>query len=397
MVGLLLAGFAAAQTTITIWTHHDLDVRFGDVDTVLFGPFEEANPDIDVEWRRVGGNYDDQIIVALAAGVAPDIFVVDGINVPAWAEQGFIRSIPESVIPWDVRTDYWPPTLEEMEWEGKLYALGLETNSHVLFYNAVHFEEAGVQPPQYWEDIPDLARRFTVDLDGDGSFDRWTLEMTQGYGEYGMWILSPWIWQNGGDILRDGKIVVDQAEAVDAVQFLGDLAHQYDAVPLPGQQKFSFFEGGASMNIAGPFLFGPLDASGMAWGAAPTPYPRNGQRVSGVGGWHWAVNANTQHPDEAYRVMQYLASQPFVELIASSYGTPVRRSVALDNPQYQSGPWQVAFDQMQHGKARPRTPKYPDLTRIMQAAFVSVIVDGVPARLALENAARELRALGIGE
>lgn len=394
-----LALGASGKTTVSIWTPHDFDVRFGDVHEVLWRPFEVTNPDIQIEWVRTTGNWEEKIRVALASGVAPDIFAVDGINVPAYASQGWIAPLPQAVIPDSMRKDYWPPTLDEMMWDGQLYALGLETNSHLLFYNTSILSKAGLTPPQHWEELMRLGSHLTIDLNNDGLPDQWALEMTLGWGEYGMWICSAWIWQNRGEIYKDGKILVDRPEAIDAMQFMGDLVHKYRVIPGPGQQQQGFFQEGAAMVISGPFNFGPLwkDAPSVEWDVVPTPWPMNGVRVSGVGGWHFGLSGQTKVRDAAYQVMRYIASEPFVETLATSYGVPLRRSVALRKEQYRSGVWKVAVEQMMYGKARPRTPQYPDLTRIMSDAFVAVNADNRPAREVAENAARQMRELGIGE
>jgi len=389
---LLITGHVVAKEKVVIWTGHDFDVRYGDVDKVLWGPFEEAHPDIDVTWERKGNN---EVIVASAGGQPPDIFAVDGINVPAWAEQGLLAQL-DRVIPQEVAEDYWPPCLEEMMWKGHLYALGLETNSHLLFYNKDHFAKYGIlEPPKYWDELVKTGRRLTLDKDGDGKLDQFGLDMTLGWGEYGMWICSAFIWQNNGDIVTsDGEVLLDEPESMEAFQFLADLTQEYHIIPLPGESEGGFYGGFMSMMISGPFNFGPLEknAPDLEWGATHTPYPRDGKRVSGVGGWHFAMSPEGVTREAAREVMRYISSPTFVTKLSESYGIAVRRSVAAEIDRLQKYPWNIAIEQMMYGKARPRHPQYPRISEIVSGAFVQVMADGKPVKAVVQNAADALRA-----
>ena len=109
--------FGAEVTTVTIWTPHDFDVRYKDkgVYETLWRPFEEEHPNIKIQWTRVP-DWEQKFRIAAAAGQLPDIFAVDGINVPAYATRGLLEPL-DRWVPKEVQRDYWRPALEEMTWD----------------------------------------------------------------------------------------------------------------------------------------------------------------------------------------------------------------------------------------------------------------------------------------
>ncbi len=386
----------AAKTTVKIWTPHDFDLRYDDVHAEMWAPFEADNPDIKIEWQRIP-DWEQKFRISAAGKQLPDIFAVDGINVATYASQGLLAELDE-YIPEDVRNDYWPPALEEMTWKGKLYALCLETNSHVIFYNPALLDEAGVEPPVYWEDMIEITKKLTVDKDGDGKFDQYTLDLALGRNEYVMWILTAFIWANNGFVVNEDvtKARINEPESVEAIQFLSDLVNKYYTAPKVGQiqagPEGAFVGGMIAMNQTGPFMFRTYEKTypDFKWEVTHTTYPKKGKRVSGVGGWHFSMWSLTKQKDAASKVMQYISTDPFVRVLQKGYGIAVRMSVAETIEEWQKYPYVIAIEQMQVGKARPVTDKYPVVTDATQQCFDKAILGGVSAQEAADEAARRI-------
>jgi len=396
---LIVGQIAKAQVTVTIWTPHDFDRRYTDVQKDMWEPFEVKNPGIKVKWVRVP-DWEQKFRISAAAKQLPEIFAVDGINVATYARQGILAPL-DALIPESVKNDYWKGALDEMTYKGNLYALALETNSHLIFYNPKLLSEAGVNPPTYWEDLVELAKKLTVDKNGDGKLDQYTFEVPIGRNEYAMWMLSAFIWANGGEIIsEDGtKALIGEPRAVEAIQFTSDLVNKYNVVPKAGTiqagPEGAFVGGKVAMSQAGPFMFNTYERNypNFKWEVIPTTYPRNGKRVGGVGGWHFSMWSETKNKDAAGKVMQYISTEEFVRILQKGYGIGVRKSVALSIPEWQRYPYKVAIDQMGVGKARPSTDQYPTVTDAVQQAFDKAILGGVSAKEAADEAARRINAV----
>jgi multiple sugar transport system substrate-binding protein len=391
--------FGAEVTTVTIWTPHDFDVRYKDkgVYETLWRPFEEEHPNIKIQWTRVP-DWEQKFRIAAAAGQLPDIFAVDGINVPAYATRGLLEPL-DRWVPKEVQRDYWRPALEEMTWDGKLYAVGLETNAHLLYYNTALFKNAGIsKPPTSWEELVSIGQKLTQDFNGDGKIDQFGLSIPLGRNEYVMWILSAFIWANKGDIISpDGtRAVCNEPKAVEAVQFLSDLVNKYKIVPKAGQiqagPEGAFIGQKVAMEYGGTFNLGPWQKylKTVPWKVTFTPGAVKGTRVSGVGGWHFAMWSGSKNKEAAGEVIKYLTSPYMIKTLASSYGIALRMSISKEMKQDSTYPWSVGIAQMKVGRPRPRHPEYPTITDAMQQAFDNAILGGIPPKQALDEAARRI-------
>ncbi len=403
---ILISSFSVISTygatTITMWGPWNFDARSGDeyaqVVQELFKKFETENPDIKLQYSQVP-DYEQKFRISAAAGQLPDLFGVDGINSAAYAYRGLLTPL-DDYLPADLINDYFEPALDEMTWDGKTYAIAQETNCHALFYNRDILAEAGLEPPDTWEELVERGEKLTVDIDGDGKTDQYGMELVLGRNEYAMWILTPYIWMKGGSIINeDGtKATVNQPEAVEAIQFLSDLVNKYKIVPKAGSiqagPEGAFVAGKIAMSHLGPYMIPSYKSSypNFNWDLIHLPKPSDGKRVSGVGGWHWSIYSKTKHLDEAIKVIEFLSSEEWTRAVALKYRPPgARISVAEKLPIVHEHPWSVAFEAMvKYGRARPRSPHYPQITNAVQEALDNAIIGNMPVQEVLDEAARKI-------
>ena len=178
MVGLVVTPWALGKQTLQIMVHDTGDylertMQFWEI-------FGRENPDIDVEvvpGPAGGSSPEEKLAVMVAAGVPPDL--VRTWNAKQLGATGLLQDITPrfQTLPATVRDDFWPALIEDLSYEGRLYALPLGTVATVYFYNKQQFAEKGVLAPSAawsWEreGVIEL-KKFTVDLNGDGVIDRW--------------------------------------------------------------------------------------------------------------------------------------------------------------------------------------------------------------------------------
>ena len=139
---------------------------------------------------------------------------------------------------------------------GRRYALPLDFGSQAVYYSTALWDAAGLtRPPYDWtargwttEEFLDAARRLArlpVGPGGeavDGERERpagsgggtgagvWGWHQGTGLRQW-----APWVWSFGGDVLdkQGTKCVLDQAPAVEGLQFLQDLIHKHRVMPPP--------------------------------------------------------------------------------------------------------------------------------------------------------------------
>src|SRR5690606_15814208 len=137
-------------------------------------------------------------------GSLPDLFLVNGPDVPAYAEGGFLRPL-SGIIDQDVVNDWVPVARMESLWKGEVYAVPLETNAQVLAYNGGIFDLAGVAYPDKswtWDDLTRIASRMTT-LSSEGVVTQYGLGLVLGNSDYTVWMNLPIVQMTGTDVLDE--------------------------------------------------------------------------------------------------------------------------------------------------------------------------------------------------
>jgi ABC-type glycerol-3-phosphate transport system substrate-binding protein len=147
------------------------------IQAVLDG-FKERCPDVTVKYNPAGDNIVTVLATAVQGGNPPDLATI--------AQPGTIREYAQrgEIKPIDFASDtvtenYSESAVELGTIDGKLYSFLFKgANKSTVWYNVPVFEDAGVEPPETWEDF--LAAAETIKASGVpaysiGGADGWTL------------------------------------------------------------------------------------------------------------------------------------------------------------------------------------------------------------------------------
>ncbi|MFK3978746.1 ABC transporter substrate-binding protein [Micromonospora sp. NPDC050397] len=131
--------------------------------------FKATHPNVTVELKEYDTtNYDTQMTADLAAGTAPDVYVMKNLKNFHTYQSG--RQLLDVS---DVAADLGSvPALASYQVDGKAYAVPYRQDSWVLFYNKELFAKANVPAPDgnwTWDDYADAAKRVTTGLKAAGS------------------------------------------------------------------------------------------------------------------------------------------------------------------------------------------------------------------------------------
>ncbi|WP_402469501.1 ABC transporter substrate-binding protein [Isoptericola aurantiacus] len=136
----------------------------------LADAYHEENPDVTVELAEYDATeYDTQMTADLAAGSAPDIYVLKNLkNFWTYYDGGQLLDVS------DVTSGLDPATggADFYEVEGTSYAVPYRQDSWFLYYNQDLFDEAGVDAPDgswTWDDYATAAKDLTSGLKDSGS------------------------------------------------------------------------------------------------------------------------------------------------------------------------------------------------------------------------------------
>lgn len=361
-----LASPAFAQVTLKIWSIDGVD-RVGIADT-FSKEFDEANDDIVVEYRAVP--FDDLVqetLRAFATGNAPDIVSFDNPDFALFSSRGAMLDITDRVANSSVikEANYFEGPLNSVKWDGKLFGIPKYTDTIGVFYNKDLFAKAGItEPPKTWAQLAEYAEKLT-----DPANNVYGVTFSARAGEEGTFQFLPIIQMSGGGY--DKVNTEGAAEVLDLWKGLIDKGYASRDVLSLGQWDSTgvFNSGNAAMAISGPWEVDRMSEDAkFDWGVALLPtITEGGDRSSALGGFDWGIMSTTQHPDEAFRALEYFAAQD--NRIFEEFGSiPARSDIELPvtGNEKKDTALKVFLDQLQY--AQPRGP-HPEWQKISKAIY----------------------------
>ncbi|MFL5593538.1 MAG: ABC transporter substrate-binding protein [Gemmatimonadaceae bacterium] len=366
--------------------------------------FTELNPDIRVELQRTPDDASQrhQLYVQwLNARVGnPSILQLDVVWTPEFAAAGWVLPLDRYAPP---RAEFFPATITANTWAGKLYALPWFADVGLLYRRT----DLVPREPGTLEEIVSDSRSAMARRGGPRYgivFQGARYEgLITGFVEY--------LGAFGGQIIDSrGEVVVNRPEAVRALEFMRDELYASRVAPLDvltwheEEARFAFQNGNAvfmrnwpypvaamsdtaQSKVAGKFAVSPIPASG----SAPT-----GHSTAALGGAQLAINAYTESPDAAYRLIAYLTAPEQMLERAQAVGQYPTRPALYDDARLRSAlsiPLENARRAIESATPRPVTPIYTELSEILQIELHRALVGQVAPREALNSAAARINTL----
>jgi len=256
--------------------------------------------------------------------------------------------------------DEWPKTLIEdvSSWKGELYRLPWAGEAELFFYRKDYFKEAGVKPPEDWDDLLDISKKLT-----QGS-KRYAIALNgQKNGVLGNDI-QKWTNQAGGAI-ND----LDNDGARKALTFYKDLYATHKVAPAStpqddyGSNLQGFLANKFAMWWVWDGLYGGIiqdkDFDKTQIDAfVPPKGPENAQTTAAC--WGWAMNKASTKKDLTRKWIQFIAREDVMKMLITAGRAPARVSLLGDDEVRRLAPQAVylepIFKDENLSKARPVTP-----------------------------------------
>ena len=286
---------------------------------------------INVEIELQDGASDPSILVRMAAGTAPDVIQTGEFNLRRRAlasEGGFLDLTPfiEADEDFDPFEAYYPEVFNVGVIDGAVYAFDKDFADVAFYVNTDMFDEAGIDIPEEgwtYDDLIAYAQELTLDSNGNNAlspdFD------PEDIVQWGWYFNHNWVrgWQAipysyGAELLsEDGTQAtgyLNSPEAVAAMELYQDAVHEYHVAPLAtareAQEGVDLF-GSGQVAIRGPYgpwrLTGYSENPDLNFVTVPMPAGPEG-RFSVICWAGFAVNKNTEHPQESYELVKYFAT-----------------------------------------------------------------------------------------
>lgn len=293
--------------------------------------FEKAHPEIDVTLN--GAAEPTQLETAFQAGSgAPDVAMVDYSLVAQYARAGYLTPLDELGAD-AVKDDYIDGLISQISIDDQLYGIPLDAAPMAMMYRADLLEEAGITPPETWDEFAEAATTYRA-AHPDGYLVNSALSDQA---------LNVMLWQAGlTPVTTDGEnisVAYDSKDALKVAEYWTDLSDSDAAASLPiGAPEWiqAVAEGKIATLLAPAWFGGVLESvapdSAGSWKVAPMPTWEAGERASAQkGGSAYTVTEQSKNKLAAATFAIWVNHEPAAaDYLFESGGFPTLKSYATD-------------------------------------------------------------------
>lgn len=371
----------------------------------LTAAFEERHG-VKVRLVDLGGaaGTKDRLKFLLAGDVPLDLVRVDVTEIAAYVADDALVNLQTHFngdAEWN-EEDWFRAPLDALRGpDGGLLGLPQTFTPYVMYLNLDRFAELEIARPEpgwTWDDLLQIARAATEDVDGDGRTDLWGISVTQ-------WLqaITPWIWQAGGDILTvdeetgAARAAMESPGFIRALEFLHQLLHvervaSNDAT-FAAQMEQGLFQAGRAA------MYGPVGywetyrfrTLPFRWDVVPLP--GDVTEATAVAMSCYVVPRTSRDPALAYLFLrEVLGSDAYQRRMAEiGNGVPglvsAAHSESFLDPNRPPESEQVFLDVMANARFLPTSANWAKIESLCTPELEGVLLSG---RLAPRDAARAM-------
>ena len=347
---LAFAGAALAQTTVRIMGYGGEDPRIVAriIDEVITDELAEAN--ITIRYEPIETDYNANLLNALSAGTAADVFYI-----PAETAPGIIAS--GRVLPLDGLVDASPfieSLVETYTIDGQLYGIAKDFNTLAIHFNKDLFDEAGVEYPNEsdtWDSFADkLAGVAALDPEVYGAC------FPADYARFGAFAYAAG-WEPFAD---DGTTNLLDERFVEAVEWYTGLVSERAAIQPAdigaGWTGDCLATDNVGIAIEGAWILGFLRdvAPNLEFGSTFLPIGPSDQSGNFLYTVAWGINRDTADQAAALTVLELLTSEKVQQFVLENGLAIPSREALIDNPYFAEGTAEseanrIVFEGASHG------------------------------------------------
>ena len=338
-----------------------------------------------------------------AQSSTPDVVHIDVTWPAQFATPGWLAPLDQYVNT-SYLNQFWPSAQNVGKINGKLYGIQRYMDIGMLYYRSDLVQKYGGTVPQTRSDMETMAQQIMSKEAANG--------IKYGYlfaGKKIEAIVDEWlelIWGAGGNIGTPGNLQVSGSTQTDALQYMHDLIYTKKLSPQ-GTNTYApldiltLFNNGSS-----PFMRNWTFAYAIAnnpskskiagkVGVVPT-LATTGQSGHGcTGGWVLAINAYSQHKDEAWKFIDFMLSKTTQTSLATNAGLISSRPDVVNDPTVQAKVpyFKQLASILNTGYNRPQLVSYNQFTTPLQAAINGVLSNQGTASSALSSVQSQVATL----
>ncbi len=400
-------GYDEGERYLSMWVHTIEDTPEGEAYKKSVDSFNEKYNGryfADIEFiprNDSGGGYSDKINASVMSGDLPDVITVDGPNISAYAANGIIQPLAELTD--DEKAIYLDSILEQGTVDGKLYGLGAMESSVGLYYNKSILKEAGIEVPS--KDEPWAFSEFSAILEKlkpiMESKKGYPLDMSFPVGEASIYFFAPFIWSNGGDLIREDGLHAEgyfnSEQNIRVFEYFRSLVEKRYMSPAPIDKLFE--SGRAAFKFDGAWEVNTIYQSydNIDLGVAPYVVSDDwdGGRYTPTGSWAYAATTKTENIEGATELVKWMSGiesgillYENTKSLPSTYEAYEKITIFEEDENYKA-----LYEQLRdYGHPRPKTPVYPQVSTSFQQTLENVALSGRDARKETDKSVERIDA-----
>jgi multiple sugar transport system substrate-binding protein len=370
-----------------------------DVFQELVDRFNRNHPDIQVESIFQPEPQLLKILTAFAGNALPDILLSYPEYTGQFSEIGAIRPLDDWLDKFPIKSDIRPNLLLGMQLNDHFWSVPIHTSNIGIFYRPKLFQAAGItEPPKNWEELRQVARKLTIDRNGDHRPEQYGILLPLGKGGWTVFSWFPFLFGAEGEVVSNNRPNLTHPGAIAALQFWQDLIQDGSAklsAPEQGYEEGDFLAGRVAMQITGPWTL--IMKSQVDYQVLPIPAGVRPATVTGTGSL-FVTKSTPAREQAALKFLEYILSPEFqTEWTIKTGFLPVTFTSAQSNDYQQfihKKPFlKVFFEQLSVAHSVPGIPGYSRLADSLGRAIESTLMGKSSAQKALQEAQDRLELI----
>lgn len=332
------------------------------------------------------GDLMDTIEIKVGSGSTDyDVFLVDGPNVAAYVNRGYIIPLEDVITP-DERLQFNPSLIDQGTWDNTFYAAPVFDSSQMLYYNTALLKEAGITLPENdaenrltYEEIASIAKQVQDTLDPDGARGLFGIEFQQVGRTYQMNMLAN---SKGGlNIGKDGYTVegvLNGPEWTEALTWYQDQVNAgvFTKGVSANEVNSYFYSGKLVFEIAGGDLVRTNTTNEFydyEYTYAPAFEGYEDKVSTPCGSWAVGINAASTNKDASAEFIRYITlgkgNEALVEIVGD---LPARAALYENIPEGKEFMAIAKYELANTGVVRAVTPGFSEYNTVIASLWENV-------------------------
>ncbi|KHO62708.1 ABC-type sugar transport system, periplasmic component [Thermoanaerobacter sp. YS13] len=319
----------------------------------IINEFTKVYPNIKVDLETIPWDQAHDKLVALAASKQlPDVIMLHPLWVPEFISAGWVKRIDSYYQHFKYKNDLIPFVKDVMiqkrqkDVYGGIYYLVDTVNVHALYVRSDWFKEAGIPLPKTWNEVFEAAKKLTDPAKNRYGFAYRGARL--GFEQIMDYVFTA---LHGQLYDKDGNCLISTPPAVEAFIRYTDLYKKgyspKDSINWGYREMVQAFTSGlvGIMNQTSEVIeVCKKNMKEGTWEVIPFPKADDGKIYSSALAFGYAISANSSHPDEAWKFIEFLSSPDINLKYAKGNGFLPIVKQGISDPYFTEGPMKGYYD-----------------------------------------------------